>query len=81
MALIRLKNLTQTFEYLKIIIDLDGKVNTNTLFGFAIQNAIDTKQPAKNIIKTIAEQANDNYKLIAEVIGENLTKRICNIKF
>ena len=74
----RLPDLAKTFKMMKIIDQLPTKADHNTLFGASIINACLTKQQPAEIIKMIRQSAEDNYSLVAAVIGEDLTNEIIN---
>lgn len=65
----------------KLIFDLAGKVNLNTITGIAILNAIrDGKFSTDEILRYVQEQATDSFKTMSECIGEELTNKILQTK-
>lgn len=56
-----------------LLIDLKKNADTNTVFGMSIVKAINEN---KDVIGFVKSQANDNPKLMAQIIGEKLTNRI-----
>lgn len=74
-----LPDLSKSLQIMKIIDELPLKADHNTLIGAVIINACLTKQPAKEIIQMIKDQATDNYKAMVNVIGRTLTNEILNL--
>jgi len=79
----KLTNLTQQFELMKIALDLETYINSHnkTSLGEAIMNHFKEKKPIAPLLKEIQSQGTDNPNMIEKCIGKELNQRICNIKF
>jgi hypothetical protein len=76
--LTKLPDLAKSFQKLKIMVDLDIKATGDSLLAFSIRLALYKKESPDEIITWIKSQATDNPKIIAEVIGDELTQTILN---
>lgn len=75
----KLPDLSKSFEKQKLILDLETRTNKNTSIGMAILKAIkERKVPVEQILQFVREQTQDNPKLMANAIGEDLVNRILN---
>lgn len=74
----KLPNLTSAFAKMKIILGLKKNATGDDLLSMSIRQAIDNKKDPNQIISWIKSQATDNPKVMAEVIGEELTQTILN---
>lgn len=78
--------ITDKQHYLKvihIINKLNDKIFNNkekSVFGFAVMYAIDNYTCPADVFSFIRESAEDNYKLVADVIGIELLEEILNLK-
>lgn len=74
-------NLSETFKKEKLIVELAGKANKNTIAGIGILNAIvSQKFSTDDILKYVQEQAQDSFKTMCACIGDELTNKILQIK-
>ncbi len=71
-------DIARSLQRIKLVLDLEERANENTILGMAIKQAINDKQPASEVIKWVKSQAEDCPKVMADVIGEELTERIIN---
>lgn len=78
MCITKLPDLAASFEKMKIILDLKRNVTGEDILSQAIRLSISNKRNPNEIISWIKSQATDNPKVMAEVIGEELTKTILN---
>jgi hypothetical protein len=70
-------NLSQTFEKLKIVLDLEKRFRKEkTIIGMAIMTAIENKKPGDQIILMLKSQISDNSTMMERVLGESLYYRI-----
>lgn len=74
--LTELPDIAKTFARLKIMLDLEEKVNENTLLGMSIKRGIMNKEKPSVIIQTIKDAARDNREAVLNVIPENLLNYI-----
>jgi len=74
----KLPDLAKSFQKLKIMLDLQIAATGDDLISHAIRLAIYKKKPPTETISWLKSQATDNPKIMAEVIGEELTETILN---
>lgn len=76
-------NITTTFPHLqtmKLLIDVEFKLAGNESFAaVAIKQAIRQQKPAKVIINTVRDMAQDNKTAVADMIGISLTNKILSL--
>jgi len=71
------KDLSKTFEILKIMLDLETNLNLNSSFAQTIKFGIDKRQPPKEIFQMIKDQVNDgNRKAVEFAISAEVTDKI-----
>lgn len=70
----KLPNLSKAAKMAMISQKLE-KVSKDTIFGIAIRHALRVND-LKRCIEMIKDQAKDNYKLVSEIVGEDLLKEI-----
>lgn len=68
-----------SLKKMQIINNLIEKTDKRTVLGLSIVNAINEKQPVKEILDYIKDCANDNYFMVAQTIGYDLIEEISNI--
>lgn len=78
MCITKLPDLAASFEKMKIILDLKRNATGDDILSQAIRLSISNKRNPNEIISWIKSQATDNPRVMAEVIGEELTKTILN---
>jgi hypothetical protein len=73
-------DLAKQFKAMKLADELvQVTINEKSLIGLSIYNALEIERlPVSEVFKTIKEQAKDNFKLMADVIGETLLNDILN---
>ena len=76
--LTKLPDLAKSFQKLKIMVDLDINATGDSILAFAIRLALYKKESPDEIITWVKSQATDNPKIMAEVIGAELTETILN---
>ncbi len=76
--IIKLPDLASSFAKMKIILDLKRNTTGNDILSDAIRLSISNKRDPNEIISWIKSQATDNPKVMAEVIGKELTETILN---
>lgn len=72
-------DLQKSLSKLFICIQLEEKANRDTILGMAIYNACISKQPCNDIIDWVKSQAEDNPRLMSEIITEELTHKILTL--
>lgn len=72
-------NVADTFEKLKILLDLERYSDQSTALGAGIVNAIQCKVKPNEIISFVKDQAKDNPSVMADVIGKELCDKILNL--
>ena len=69
-----------SFDYLQLmksVIDIEFKLaGEQKGVWLFIKQAIQMKEPARDIINTVKNMAEDNYNAVADVLGVKLTNRI-----
>jgi len=78
MCITKLPDLAASFQKMKIILDLKRNATGEDILSQAIRLSISNKRNPNEIISWIKSQATDNPRVMAEVIGEELTKTILN---
>jgi len=78
MKLCDLPDLAKSLQKMKIMIDLQIAATGEDLISIAIRLALYERRSPSQTITWIKSQATDNPKIMAEVIGEDLTTRILN---
>lgn len=78
MCITKLPNLAASFEKMKIMLQLKKAATGEDLLSMAIRLSISKKEDPNQVISWIKSQATDNPRIMAEVIGEELTKTILN---
>lgn len=68
-------DLGKAAKVLKIAVELEG-VKPDSIFGVAIYNGL-REHRTKDVVNMILDQAKDNRKMVAEIVGENL---LCEIE-
>jgi hypothetical protein len=76
--ILKLPDLASSFAKMKIILDLKRNTTGNDILSDAIRLSISNKRDPNEIISWIKSQATDNPKVMAEVIGKELTETILN---
>lgn len=74
----KLPDLAKSFQKLKIMLDLQIAATGDDLISHAIRLAIYKKKSPAETISWLKSQATDNPKIMAEVIGDELTQIILN---
>jgi hypothetical protein len=62
-------DLAESMKLLKFSVELEG-VDSNTIFGHCIKEWLREKKSIRELVKTIQEQAMDNYHMVLETIGD-----------
>lgn len=76
-------NLSNQFEKLKLILDLETYIthNPKTITGKAILDAIEGKKfKTDEILQYVKDQATDSFNTMCNCIGAELTTKILNFK-
>lgn len=75
-----LKNLTKSFELLKILLDIETKTKgiTDNYIAICMQLEITEKLPPAEIIKNNKSRIFDNEKAVVNILGVSLTDKIKN---
>lgn len=80
----QVQQLTQPFTFLQemdLVLQVQKAIAGNQgPIAIGIRHCIECKTPNDKILREIKEMANDNYPMIARVIGENLLCTIINFK-
>lgn len=83
-TLTALPDLANTFQFLKLVLDLEGYCACNESFDFRnkyVYQALAYKTTSpKQVIKELKEQIEDNRGNVVLSLGEELVSRIENIK-
>lgn len=72
----QLPDLAKTFGRLKTMIELEQRVNANTIIGHAIKKAFIDKRPYLEIVKMIIDQLQDNRKAVENCIPPYIVRSI-----
>ena len=72
----QLPDLAQSFARMKTILELEEKVNVDTIFGFSIKKAFIDKESNYSIIQMIKDQIKDCRESVVNCIPEYLVKSI-----
>lgn len=71
-----LPDLAQSFARVKTLLELEEKVNTNTILGYAIKKAFIDKEPPAKILQMIKDQIRDERKAVITCIPEYIVRSI-----
>jgi hypothetical protein len=72
-------NVAQSFERLKILLDLEKRFKKEkTFIGLAVMTALNNKMPGEEIIRTLKSQMVDNPAMMKRSLGDSLYYRIEN---
>lgn len=79
---INIKDLPLLLPRFKLCEDIQDKLvgEQNTLLGMALKLGFTKNTPCEIILNTIKESAKDNYTVVADLLGKELTDRIINFK-
>lgn len=69
-------DLQKSLSKLFVCLQLEENANRDTILGLAIYNACVSKQPCSDVIEWVKSQAEDNPRLMGEIITEELTQKI-----
>lgn len=72
----KLPDLAASFARMKTLLELEEKVNTNTILGYAIKKGFIDKIPNVEIIQMIKDQIADNRKAVENCIPEYIVRSI-----
>lgn len=75
--LTELPDIAKSFQKVKLLIDLEA-IPQNSVFSLAVVKGI-REHKVKEVLQMIKDQAQDNRKLVAEIIGEKLLTQIENL--
>jgi hypothetical protein len=76
-----MRNYQTSLEKLGLILELEEKINPNTITGYAILSALREKNTsASNLLRYIKDQATDSRKTMLTCIPEELLDKILKIK-
>lgn len=78
----KLKNFSAIFQEMDLVLKIQSKLagEQKQMWAIAIKQGIENKVGNDVIIDTLKSQINDNFNLVADVLGVELTDRIINFK-